>query len=555
MKRIVSLSFLAFSCFVAGTPPRSLSGCPRGLSGAACDAPAWPACTVDKFAGDCRVPNSCACADQCDAHSFLHREFRVCYNVTWSPTLMVDDLVSAPVIKYTPRTLLPQGMPDCGLACEPPHALGAPAHADPRDRLVPLHMCPNRCSGRGLCFAGHNGGTCRCFWNDGAHVTADAASGEDCSGSVPLKPCPNACSDAGTCVNGVCTCRAGRAGPDCGAEAGDADATQHPLIYVYDLPPAFNAWHDLVAVDRNLGWHLWQALLRSSHRTHEASRADYFFVPVWPMGTVGLDVAAAAFTHIIHKEPHWNATSGHNHLVVFPYDFAACQMMRLPYFERIRVIGHYGLLRDGPPWCTQPPYAAPAYRPGIDVLVPDTMEMMYKQRSPYISEKTLDSISNGRPITLFFAGSRSGPLRARLFDMHLQEKGFRIVEGHVDLAGEMRAAVFCLDAGAAGFSTRFTLALVMGCVPVWIDEGVVPAWTDVLEIETFSVRVSVHEMLSPGGLRKALDAASQPERLDALRAAGARVWRRFCWSFLMDVGPEDALSTLYERLGALKTLF
>jgi hypothetical protein len=358
-------------------------------------------------------------------------------------------------------------------------------------------------------------------------------------------------------VNGVCACVDGLSGADCSLpfDSTRRVALKRPSVFVYEIPSAFNAWQDLVAVDRNIGWHLWQALLRSEHRTNDASLADYFFVPVWPMGTFGLDVAAAAFNHIIQNEPHWNRTLGYNHLVAFPYDFAACQMMRLHYFERIRVIGHYGLTEDGPRWCTQPPYAGPAYRPGIDLLVPDTMESSFKKQSPYISANHLETVWEGRPIKLFFAGMRSGPLRSRLFDLHLAEEDFRIIEGHVNLAGEMRAAVFCLDAGAAGFSTRFTLALVMGCVPVWLDEGVKPAWSDALPVEEFSVRVSVHDLIVPGGLKRAIDAASAPEKLHALRRAGAAVWRRYTWAFMIsDVGhDEDALATLFDRLKFLKT--
>ena len=528
--------------------------CPRGLAGPACDRPAWPACTVGGVAGDCRTPNTCECAAQCDDALFLHREVRVCYNSTSATS--VDDLVSAAVIKYRPQRLLPTGMQDCGLACEPPETLGARVEPEQRDRLVPLHMCPNRCSGRGFCFAARggaqSGAVCRCFWNDGEHPSSDAASGDDCSGGVPLKPCPNACSTSGRCVNGVCACIDGLSGADCSLpfDRTRRVALKRPTVFVYELPPALNAWQDLVAVDRNLGWHLWQALLRSEHRTDDARTADYFFVPVWPMGTVGLDVAAAAFNHIIQNEPHWNRTLGYNHLVAFPYDFAACQMMRLPYFERIRVIGHYGLTEDGPRWCTQPPYAGPAYRPGIDLLVPDTMETSFKTQSPYLAAASLESVWEGRPIKLFFAGLRSGPLRSKLFDLHLAEEGFRIVEGHVNLAGEMRAAVFCLDAGAAGFSTRFALALVMGCVPVWLDEGVEPAWSDALPIEQFSVRVSAHDLIVPGGLKRAIDDASEPEKLNALRRAGASVWKKYVWNFMgLDVGDgEDALATLFERL-------
>ena len=58
---------------------------------------------------------------------------------------------------------------------------------------------------------------------------------------------------------------------------------------------------------------------------------------------------------------------------------------------------------------------------------------------------------------------------------------------------ELAKAVFCLDLGAAGFSTRFTHAVIAGCVPVWLDE-LLPPWSGVLPIEDFSVRFSVFEL-------------------------------------------------------------
>jgi hypothetical protein len=320
---------------------------------------------------------------------------------------------------------------------------------------------------------------------------------------------------------------------------------------VYRLPPALNLWQDLVAVDRNTGWLLWQALLRSEHRTDDPAQADFFFIPVYPMGTVGLDTAVAAFEHVVNVLPHWNATSGRNHLVVFPYDFAACQIMRLPYFDRIRVIGHYGLTEGGPRFCAGPPYGGPAYRAGIDFVVPDTMEMVYKTQSPYLtkSDHHAEDVWSDRTVTLFFAGLRSGPLRVKLFDLNINEPGFRIVEGHVDLAHEMRHAVFCLDAGAAGFSTRFTLALVMGCVPVWLDDHVMPAWAGVLPLDEFSVRVAAHELVVPGRLREVLAAITE-HRLASLREAGARVWKRYVWQLTgVEVGErDDALDLLFKTL-------
>ena len=134
--------------------------------------------------------------------------------------------------------------------------------------------------------------------------------------------------------------------------------------------------------------------------------------------------------------------------------------------------------------------------------------------------------------------------------MNLRHEGFRILEGHVDLALEMRRSIFCGDFGAAGFSTRFTLALVLGCVPVFLDE-LQPAWTDVLPIDSFSVRLSKHDFVN-GSLAAVLDAVT-PQKLLAMREAGRNVWRLYVWPFLMEVGNENALTLLFARLNALRS--
>lgn len=204
MKLLHALSL----CLFVGAAAAGARACPRGLTGPGCDRPAWPSCTVSGIQGDCRTSNTCECFRECDAHGFLHRDARICYNVTAPAS--VDDLVSATPLLFRASVRLPSGAADCGNACDPT-AQDQPVAPESRIRLVPLHLCPNRCSGRGFCFADER---CRCFLVDGSTNT-DANAGDDCSGIVAAKPCPNACSGAGKCADGVCVCEAGRSGADC----------------------------------------------------------------------------------------------------------------------------------------------------------------------------------------------------------------------------------------------------------------------------------------------------------------------------------------------------
>lgn len=126
----------------------------------------------------------------------------------------------------------------------------------------------------------------------------------------------------------------------------------------------------------------------------------------------------------------------------------------------------------------------PSYRFGIDLLVPDTMEIMFKN---LVSSKTF---AFPRPNRVFFSGRPTGKWRSILFERYSNIPGWNIINGHVDLYKKMTTSVFCLDLGAAGFSTRYTLAIVLGCIPVYLDELKQP-WEDVLPIQKFSIKIPI----------------------------------------------------------------
>jgi hypothetical protein len=312
---------------------------------------------------------------------------------------------------------------------------------------------------------------------------------------------------------------------------------------VYELPPALNAWQDMSFVRHNIGWMLWQELLIDEHRTLDPWAADYYFIPVFPLGTsFGMGTAMAAFEHVISALPYWNATRGLNHLAVASYDFGFCQIAGLAYFKRIRMISHFGLTKAAQPlpWCFGAT-GGPSYRQNVDMLVPDTMNMDSKRRTPYLRDGDPWA---GRNNTFFFSGSRHGDSRNALLDMGIARPGYVIREGGVNIAEEMLRSVFCGDVGPGGFSNRFTLAMALACVPVFLDEHL-PAWTDGLNVDEFAVRLD-----SLQNLTRTLDAVT-PHRLLSLREAGRDVWRLFVWPFLMDVGEHNALSMFFRRLAQL----
>ena len=460
------------------------ASCPRGLSGDACDRVAWPACIVGGLRFDCNHAAPCECFAQCDADHALGRYATVCYNAT-SDTY--DTMLAAPTVVYPRISNIPPGGNDCP-ECED-LGKGSVRAPDADQSWIPLSLCPQGCNNRGAC---NSKAKCSCFEmhdSPGLPSPGNAATGESCSEVQGHKPCVDqTCGGHGHCNNGVCVCEdAGRHGVACELpplkRRADPQATVR--VFVYTLPPGFNTYRDIVAIDRNFGWLTWKALLHSPLRTHDPMEANYFFVPVFPMGSVSAGLLLEALYYVRATWPYWNDTTGHNHLVVGPYDFGLCGISGFPEFDRVVQLSHYGLTDPKlQQWCTCA-MCGPSYRPGIDLVVPDTMEIGYKlnQAAP--------ALSAARENLVFFSGRPTNEHRKRVYELS-KSPGWRILQGTADLGAEMRNSVFCLDVGGAGFSTRFTLAVITGCIPLYLDELKQP-WSDVLPLDDFSVSFSENE--------------------------------------------------------------
>ena len=307
------------------------SACSRGTTGAGCDRVAWPSCVVEGIRIDCRRLATCACFQECEADHFLGSPSYFCYNTSTHPAT-IKEMTQAPLVPYQ------RVYPACAVSgtTMKPEALWHEKGPD---------GCPNRCHDHGMC---NRLGECVCYHSLDTPTVAARANlwvGETCAvQDSNAKPCvdPN-CSARGRCANGVCVCDAGSSGAACELPA---RTTSHarPKIYVYDLPPGFNTYQDLVSEERNLGWHLWRSLIHSPHRTTRAHEADYFFIPVFPMGTVANCVGMEAIHHVRQTYPYWNNTRGYNHLMVGGYDWGLCGMSGSAEFKRVRQISSFGLL-------------------------------------------------------------------------------------------------------------------------------------------------------------------------------------------------------------------
>ena len=72
------------------------------------------------------------------------------------------------------------------------------------------------------------------------------------------------------------------------------------------------------------------------------------------------------------------------------------------------------------------------------------------------------------------------------------------------------------------FFTRFEDAILNGCVPVVVMDDVAVAWEGYLDVQSLSIRHPRSEMHSLVETLRSIP----PERVTALRVAGAKSWHR-----------------------------
>ncbi len=326
-----------------------------------------------------------------------------------------------------------------------------------------------------------------------------------------------------------------------------------PRFYIYDLPPLLSNLSNDEHFGRNTGMRIEEALKSSGRLTRVPHRANYFLIPIYPMGSQeSYDKLERAISHVKTAYPYWNATSSINHVVVGAWDFGLMQLAGLPEFKRIVHIHHFGWLNASRPWQVTVDgrcrfrdgnackwlrdHLGPnhgVHRPGVDFVVPDLCEPHLKKRRPPVPRTT----------KVFFAGSNTNIYRDDVFELYSNISGWRIVKGHVQLDEELARSVFCLDLGAAGFSTRFTHAMIHDCVPVWIDE-LLPPWSGVLPVDSFSVKFAVNDLPNLESIVNAIT----PERTAELQANVRKYSRYYHWSRVFGPTHEEPYPDAFDLL-------
>lgn len=483
LARITALVALARSAGAAFHVPRE---CAVGAAGASTD---------------CTLPGACDCLRACEREHMLYSLAPYCHNVS-GPAHSWDALLAAPVTAYAWERPLPMLAPNV-------METAVQARIPPEDERA---ADPGACSGHGY----RVGGRCACFLG-----YSGAACQEDRFPPACQGPC-----EACRLDDGVCERRPA------------ATATASPAVYVYDLPPGFGAWRGSSSWgEDDLALYFWRRLGASAHITTDPAQADLFFVPVTPFSGAEMSHGALllALRHVAEAHPWFNASGGADHLLACPWDFGCTWIAGYPGVGRTRFLTHWGVNATDARYSGDCPTCAPPYVAGKDVVVPDMKERPYKRAPP-----------SGAPraTLLFFWGLPTSALRAAALNQSWATAPGVLVGGGTirDLAAEMDAARFCLTLPGAGYTTRGSLAVTRGCIPVLVGDNITQPLEEVFTYDDFSVRVPEARLAN---LLELL-AEVTPEREAAMRARLAEVAPSMVWD---ETSAEDAFTATMRALG------
>ena len=411
--------------------------------------------------------------------------------------------------------------------------------------------CFNGCSGRGMCVRGF----CSCqmgFFGIDCSIDLDAAS-EAQARTDPIAELdmPEGDSALATLLANAST---GAAFVNSRALEVPPEARQElfrPRVYVYELPPWVAQSLDLQRLtplnDAYSAYATVLALLLRDNatRTHDPWEANLFYVPAfayaYSSNTGSPHEHVRRVLRFIRAEypALWARRGGRDHLVWATGDRGICP---LPAdLANLIWLVHYapehvekGSGASFPLDSGADPLDASAtgtcFRPEHGIVMAPEKRMNARARATYGP----DAEQLPRDTLLFFAGDArptdphySQGVRQRLFQLFNNTAATDILFARrvPDMDRVMRSSKFCLAPTGHGWGTRLGLAMVNGCVPVIIQDGVHQVYDDLLPYDAFSVRIPQAEL----GQLEARLRAIPPAKLRVLQHGVRRFHRAFLW--------------------------
>ncbi|KAJ3674017.1 hypothetical protein LUZ60_006009 [Juncus effusus] len=324
---------------------------------------------------------------------------------------------------------------------------------------------------------------------------------------------------------------------------------------------------------------LYESILASPHRTLNADEADYFYVPVLDSCLITraddaphlrmrehghlrshmtLDYYKMAYDHIAEKYPFWNRSSGRDHIWFFSWDEGACYAPK-----EIRpgiMLSHWGNTNTKHPNSTTAYWADmwdsipsskrgfhPCFDPTKDLVLPawkppnpgalwlKLWERPRKERTTlfYFNGNLGPAYENGRPEDTYSMGIRQK--LAAQFGSTPNKQG-KLGKQHTanitvtplraqNYYEEISRAVFCGVLPGDGWSGRMEDSVMNGCIPVIIQDGIFLPYENVLNYESFAVRILEDDIPKLVTILKGYNETEIEHMLSNVR----KIWQRFLY--------------------------
>ncbi|CAI9100042.1 OLC1v1036962C3 [Oldenlandia corymbosa var. corymbosa] len=324
---------------------------------------------------------------------------------------------------------------------------------------------------------------------------------------------------------------------------------------------------------------IFESILASPHRTLNGDEADYFFVPVLDSciitraddaphlsmqdhfglrSSLTLEYYKKAYYHISTEYPYWNRSSGRDHIWSFMWDEGACYAPKEIWNSMMLV--HWGNTNSKHNHSTTAYWADnwdtisserrgnhSCFDPDKDLVIPawklpDANSLMSKFWAwPREKRKTLfyfngnlgPAYEYGRPEDTYSMGIRQKV--AEEFGSSPNKKGQLGKQHAADVVvtpertdhyhQELASSIFCGVMPGDGWSGRMEDSIYQGCIPVVIQDGIYLPYENVLNYESFAVRIKEDEIPN---LMKVLRGFTEEEIEFKLKNV-RKLWQRFIY--------------------------
>ncbi|PNT78050.1 hypothetical protein BRADI_1g73000v3 [Brachypodium distachyon] len=346
---------------------------------------------------------------------------------------------------------------------------------------------------------------------------------------------------------------------------------KRPLIYVYDLPAEFDSHllegrhFKLQCVNRiyddknrtiwteqlyGAQMALYESILASPHRTLNGDEADYFYVPVLDSCLItrsddaphlltpedlhlrsyhALEYYRKAYDHISQRYAYWNRTSGRDHIWFFSWDEGACYAPKEIWNSMMLV--HWGNTNTKHENSTTAYWADnwddipldrrgnhPCFDPRKDLVLP-----AWKVPEPgaiWLKLWARYSMGIRQKLAAEFGStpSKEGKL-GRQHTANVTVTYLRSEKYYEELA----SSVFCGALPGDGWSGRMEDSMLQGCIPVIIQDGIFLPYENVLNYNSFAVRIQEHDIPN---LIRILGGINETQ-IEFMLGNVRQIWQRF----------------------------